>query len=325
MPSIWLHNKQLRKWCHKLKLGEVDGDFLFEPQYPISDPLVTSIAKYLNVDKSNICVGAGISQFIVAIISNPRWDKVILPNIEFGLYHRICKYTNKVVEDLDFDKLGDFVEKLKNIKSSKDSLLCFSSPMWFNGELFSIKDIQQIYYNFKGIIFIDEAYVDFSENPNHLLEFCLKNNRIILARSFSKKYLLSGVRAGYIISSENLDPIRSTFIPPHSIASHSIKLLINLINDDNLNKSFYETRKYICSNRNKIYEKLNKNQCFRIFNSQANFVTLLFNSKEHMETIYNKIFDLVGVNKYELNNKFFIKIWVKNLNFANILIEKILN
>lgn len=81
MPSVWLYNKRLIKWCRKLKLGDVDGDFLFAPQNPITDPLVDTIATNLHIDKSNICVGAGISQFIVAVISNPRWNKVVLPKI----------------------------------------------------------------------------------------------------------------------------------------------------------------------------------------------------------------------------------------------------
>lgn len=325
MPSVWLYNNVLKKWCKKFKLGEVDGDFSFNPQLPISDPLIDAISVDLRIEKNLIYCGAGISQFIIAIISNPIWDKVFLPTIEFGLYNRACVYFKKNIEYISAQSTQEFTKKIGIIESTANSLLCFSSPKWFTGERFTLEQIKFITQNFHGHIFIDEAYVDYADNPNQLIDLCLQNDRIILARSFSKKYMASGLRAGYIITKYNIDELRSTAIPPHSVSTHSIKLLVNLIKDQKLNQSFDITRKYISSNRDLIIKSLQYHKSFKIIKSSSNFVTLLFNSEEELDKIFNKIYHFSGVNKYKIHNSYFIKIWVKNLNISKAIINCILN
>lgn len=325
MASVWLYNKKLKKWCKKNNLGLVDGDFSFDPKEPLKDPLIEVISQDININKEFIYSGAGINQFIPALICHTKWKDIFIPSIEFGLYERSGIISQKNIHYIDAITTAQFVKIIQTLNSTESSLLCFSSPRWVSGERFTLDQIKQICHAFKGNIFIDEAYVDFSDTPNQLLSLCMENSKIILARSFSKKYIASGIRAGYIITKTNIDGLRNTIIPPHSITTHTNKMLTHLISDIKLNKSFEETRKYICENRDYIYNKLKSIPNFKILKSSANFITILFNNSLILDKYYQKISNIVGVNKYEMGSQFFIKIWIKNFKFSELIVNQLLS
>lgn len=314
----------MKKWSKKFKFGNIDGDFCFDPKIPLSDPLLKAISRDLKIDNKYIYTSAGISQLISAILPLDRWEEIFLPSIEFGLYERTCILHNKKTTLINAFSTAEFLEELKTKNSSENSLLCISSPRWFTGEIFSLNQINEILSIFKGYIFIDEAYVDFSINPNHLVDLCMKNERIIIARSFSKKFIASGLRVGYLITKLNINGLRNTLIPPHSVSTHSISIIVKLLNDNKLLKSFDTTRKYIAENRDYIYDNLNGFDGIKIIKSSANFITLIFDTEEKMNTAYSKIKNFVGVNKYNFNNIFFIKIWIKNLLFSKTIVNNII-
>ena len=56
--------------------------------------------------------------------------------------------------------------------------------------------------NYKGVLLIDEAYVDFAED--NCLDLAFKHSNVIITRSLSKSYSLAGIRCGYCIGSVDL-------------------------------------------------------------------------------------------------------------------------
>ncbi|PZR37979.1 MAG: aminotransferase class I/II [Azospira oryzae] len=58
----------------------------------------------------------------------------------------------------------------------------------------------------KTTIFIDEAYIDYLDNPREssMMETMKKGKNIIIARTFSKLYGFAGLRVGYAVTSEDL-------------------------------------------------------------------------------------------------------------------------
>ena len=189
MASVWQNNKMLRKWEEKNFKKIANGDFNYNLAYPLEDPLIKAISKYLNIKKEYIYVGAGSSQFISAVVGLKCWNKIFLSDIEFSLYKRSATLNEKDVNYISGITTKEFLLNLKKQKSSKNDLLCISSPRWFSGEMFSKKQIQDILNIFKGTLIIDEAYVDYSDDEQGMLKLCLSNDRILLFRTFSKKFL----------------------------------------------------------------------------------------------------------------------------------------
>ena len=100
MASVWQNNKMLRKWEEKKFKKNANGDFNYNLAYPLEDPLIKAISKYLNIKKKYIYVGAGSSQFISAVVGLKCWNKIFLSDIEFSLYKRSATLNEKLCSTL---------------------------------------------------------------------------------------------------------------------------------------------------------------------------------------------------------------------------------
>lgn len=322
MASVWQNNKLLRKWEQKKFKHLANGDFNYNLAYPLEDPLVIALSEYLNVKKDYIYVGAGSSQFIGAITGLKCWDRVFLSEIEFALYKRTANLAEKKIVNIKGITTIDFINNLKKLKSKDKDLLCISSPRWLSGELFSKKQIKEILDIFHGTLIIDEAYIDYSNDEKGMLDICLKNDRVMIFRSFSKKFLASGYRTGYMITKKEIDGMRNTIIPPHSVSSYSERFFCQLLSDKKILNAFIDTREYIKQNRDLIYQELKDEASITILNSSANFISIIFDNKEIMEKVHESLKDLAGIQKFDEVVPF-IKIWVNNEIFSKVVINRI--
>lgn len=323
--SIWNDNKVLKKWIKKYQSEFVDGNFNYNLTDLLSDPLLEVISKNINVPKEYIYLGAGSSQLITVIINLRIWNKVIIPLPEFGLYTRGIELNNLNSEMINCLTTEEFVTKLSKVKSGKNDLLCISSPRWFSGERFTDEQIQTILKNFKGSILIDEAYIAFSDQENGLINLALENDRVMVLRSFSKTYFASGFRLGYLVTKKEINGLRNTFIAPHSISTYSARFAIRLLNDEKLLKVFKNSVEYMKRNRDLIYEGLQDNSNINVVKSEGNFISLIFEDNELFEKCFDVLKYLPGIQKFNLNNVMFIKIWISNEKFSRVVLEKLKN
>ena len=321
--SIWKDNKVLKKWLKKYQLEFVDGNFNYDLTDLLSDPLLITISEKLAIDKEYIYLGAGSSQLITTLINLRMWNKIFITTPEFGLYERNIienKLNSKMIESLTTD---DFITKLKKEKSSKDDLLCISSPKWFSGELFSNEQINEILEIFKGTILVDEAYIAFSDNSKGLIDLALNNNRIMLLRSFSKTFFASGFRIGYLITKKKINGLRNTFIAPHSISTYSERFAVKLLNDEKLMTIFKNSIEYMKYNRDILYQELIKDNNIIVYNSQSNFITLLFKDLKTQEEYYSRLKNLPGIQSFTKDNINYIKIWISNEKYNQEVLKRI--
>ena len=70
------------------------------------------------------------------------------------------------------------------------------------GTLLPLDDIAELCRQSRGVVLLDEAYVDFS--PRSGLEILDAHPNLLLVRSFSKSYALAGLRVGFAIGSPDL-------------------------------------------------------------------------------------------------------------------------
>lgn len=326
MVSAWKNNKILNKWIKKNIYDLFNCNFNYDLSELESDPLLSCISRHTCIEKKYIYVGAGSSQIINALINLPCWDHIILSCPEFKLYNRTAKLANHKIKLIDSIFCKDFVNKLSKRVFNKKDFLCISSPRWFSGEKFTESQIKKILSLFPGTILIDEAYIDFSSDPSGLIDLCLKNDRIMILRTFSKKYYLSGLRVGYLITKKKLKGLRNTAIPPHSISSFSSNFIIKLLRDEKIMKVFDNTLDKIKENRDYLYDKLTKFNNFKIIKSESNFITLIFDNSNDFKRVSNKISMFPGVQIFGDKEKLYIKIWISNFDLMNkiyILVKEI--
>jgi histidinol-phosphate aminotransferase len=70
------------------------------------------------------------------------------------------------------------------------------------GTLVSLEDISALCEGSRGVVLLDEAYVDYS--PADGLEIVDRHPNLLLVRSMSKSYALAGLRVGFAIGSPDL-------------------------------------------------------------------------------------------------------------------------
>ncbi|HEY6598807.1 MAG TPA: histidinol-phosphate transaminase, partial [Pseudomonadales bacterium] len=85
-------------------------------------------------------------------------------------------------------------------------LVCIVNPHAPSGQLVSPDVIAEIANEFKGVLLIDEAYVDFVDPAlgHDMVETVRTFDNVLLLRTLSKGYSLAGLRFGYGIGSRTL-------------------------------------------------------------------------------------------------------------------------
>jgi histidinol-phosphate aminotransferase len=74
----------------------------------------------------------------------------------------------------------------------------FANPNAPSGTLVSREEVRALAARFDGLLFVDEAYVDFADE--HCLDLVSSCPNVLVSRTFSKGYSLAGLRFGYAVA-----------------------------------------------------------------------------------------------------------------------------
>lgn len=240
---------------------------------PLQLKLKEKIADWRGVSLDHLVLGNGsdeIIDLIIRVFCKPSKDSIVTFNPSYGMY-KVCADINDVKvrtfnldEDFKFKKadLYRFFEK-------SDKVLFICNPNNPTGNGVKLDDIIDISKIFEGIIAIDEAYIDFSDQPS-ALNLLKDIPQLIVLQTLSKAVGLAGLRIGLGWMQPELTAIFNHVKPPYNISSLSQNLAINRLSDPNQIsqeiKSISEQRAYL---------KLKLLQCEyidKVYPSDANFL-----------------------------------------------------
>ncbi len=113
-----------------------------------------------------------------------------------------CNLLSIPLQD-DWQLPGDFASKLND---SGAKLAMLVNPHAPSGTLTSAHRLAKIAAAFKGVLLVDEAYVDFvdTQNEYNLIPLIKSLDNLLILRTLSKGYSLAGLRFGYGIGSAKL-------------------------------------------------------------------------------------------------------------------------
>jgi histidinol-phosphate aminotransferase len=213
--------------------GSVLGNGL--ERYPSSsqDELKKAIAKYKKLKKENVFLGNGSDEIIDLLIRcfcEPKQDELLICEPTFGMYRLYAQLSNVKVNSVPLNKVDfsfDINLILKSItKSTKLLFLC--SPNNPTGTSISDDEIKSIAKNFKGLIVIDEAYIDFSEKKSSLSLLKSIPNLLVL-QTFSKGWGLAGLRVGAAYASADITTVLNKVRPPFNLSTLSQQLAMSAV------------------------------------------------------------------------------------------------
>ena len=257
-------------------------------RYPDAEnvQLKRKLAQINKIDAENLFLGNGSDELIdllMRVFCDPAKDSIMVFNPSFVMYEIYAKMNNVAVEKLrlndDFQlNKREFEEALTKTKAK---ILFLCSPNNPTGN--SIEDLEFYIQSFKGIVVVDEAYIEFSpeESAVGLLK---KYPNLIVLKTLSKAYGMAGLRIGVGISSPEIAVFINRFKPPYNISSESQRLALQQLQNE---KEQAQNIQIILAEKEILKKVLVENkEVVKIFPSDANFFLVEF---KDAEKVYQKL------------------------------------
>ena len=290
--------------------GSVLGNGL--ERYPSSsqDELKKAIAKHKKLKKENVLLGNGSDEIIDLLIRcfcEPKQDELLICEPTFGMYRLYALLSNVKVNSVPLNKVDfsfDINLILKSItKSTKLLFLC--SPNNPTGTSISDDEIKSIAKNFKGLIVIDEAYIDFSEKKS-LLGLIKTIPNLVVLQTFSKGWGLAGLRVGTAFANKEIIDVLAKVRPPFNLSALSQQLIISAIDGaDGLNEILDKVKeqKRIALLKFKTFKFVKK-----VYESDGNFFLIEVDDAERLTAFLLKNKILISNRSSLLNCKNHVRI-----------------
>ena len=244
---------------------------------PLQLKLKTEISKIKNVPLGQIFIGNGSDEAIDLLFRafcEPGSSKAYIFPPTYGMYKVSAAINNIDLVEIPLTQTFELPSTpmlISNLKS--DGLVFICSPNNPTGNSMNSDRIKEIANNFKGLVVVDEAYIDFSTNKSAVSLLQDIPNLVVL-QTFSKAYGLAGARVGTAFASPEIISILNKIKPPYNINSLSIDAALNVIsNKESVDKQIGD----LILERNRLRIALSNLTCVtKIFPSDANFLLVEF-------------------------------------------------
>ena len=250
-------------------------------RYP--DPLQLAIKEQLARIKSchidQIFLGNGSDEAIDLIIRmtcQSGVHNIILCPPTYGMYEVSASINH--IEQRKVSLKKDYQLDVAGILQSIDKntrLLFICSPNNPTGNKLTRSDIYTLIESYKsGFIIIDEAYIDFSDEPSFLLELATYPSLIVL-QTLSKAYGLASLRLGMAFANPTIVGLLNKIKPPYNIGGATQEIVVKALANTKFKD---ESVKLILAERTRLINRLSTiSNVLQIYPSDANFILVHFN------------------------------------------------
>jgi histidinol-phosphate aminotransferase len=187
---------------------------------PHQQKIKAEISKIKNIEAANIFLGNGSDECIDLLyrcFCEPGKDNTIICPPTYGMYE-----VSAAINDVEIKRaelLPDFQLNLDLIESLVDSqtkIIWICSPNNPTGNSINYQDIEALLNNFRGLVVVDEAYINFSRQRSLLQELKEYPNLVVL-QTFSKAWGLAALRLGMAFASAEIIELLNKIKPPYNI------------------------------------------------------------------------------------------------------------
>lgn len=265
---------------------------------PYSRELREALGEFLGVNEKNVFAGNGSDEIIdllIRIFVEPS-EEIIVLEPTYGMYKvsaetagvkvKACSLNNKFQIDLPF---------LWNAVSPSTKIIFCCSPNNPTGNLLRAEDIGEMCKKFRGVVVVDEAYIEFASKPSLVKKITDIENLVVL-RTFSKAWGLAGIRVGYCVADESVVKYLDKIKAPYNINRISSALAVRALRKKGTMLGF---RKVILEERERMSKRL-REMGFIVFPSDANFLLVRYPTSSK---IAKKLAEESGLIIREFGNK----------------------
>jgi len=192
------------------------------------------LAQVKGISTEHIFLGNGSDECIDLLyrcFCNPGKDNVIICPPTYGMYEVSANINDIVVKKIAL--LPNFQLDLSGIEDAIDEqtkLIWICSPNNPTGNSLNRIDIETLLNNFKGLVIVDEAYINFSKQKSFVQELTEYPNLVVL-QTLSKAWGLAGLRLGMAFASASIIEILNRVKPPYNINQATQELVLTALEE----------------------------------------------------------------------------------------------
>jgi len=246
-------------------------------RYP--DPTQGALKKALSTLKGipshQLFLGNGSDEgidILIRVFCEPGHDNIIITEPTYGMYEVSADINNVEIkrcalsEDFKLDS-----QKVLDIADEHSKILFLCSPNNPTGNLLEEAEVRVLLDNFKGIVVIDEAYIDYSGRKSWTSELSTYPNLVVL-QTMSKAWGLAAIRLGLGFASKEIIDLMNKVKPPYNISLETQQIALKALEDLS---GYKESIEKTLRERDRLMDTLERLPFIeKIFSSDANFILM---------------------------------------------------
>lgn len=240
---------------------------------PQQSDLKAKIGALKGVPPENILLGNGsdeVLDLIFRAFCRPGRDNVISLPPTYGMYKVLANLNE--IEDREVVLKVDFqpdTQKILEVSDKNTKLLFLCSPNNPTGNSFSKVIVRELLEKFRGVVIIDEAYIDFAEQKGWLDSLNDYPN-LVITQTLSKAYGLAGIRLGICYASQEIISVLNKIKPPYNVNELTQERALKRLNN---NEKVKKEVRDILEQKEILAKGLSSMQMvIEVFPSDANFL-----------------------------------------------------
>lgn len=167
--------------------------------------LIHQLAYIHSSNPENIIVGNGSDEIfqMIALALLDKNNEVITSQHTFSVYAHVARLMGALVKEVPMTNYTYSLDAMKQAITPQTNVIFIANPNNPTGTIVTDDALKKFVEQIPSsiLVVIDEAYIDFSNQPSHMA-WRLATTNVITTRTFSKLYGLAGLRIGYGVTNK---------------------------------------------------------------------------------------------------------------------------
>ena len=257
-------------------------------RYPefVPHSMIAALSKFTGWTEDGILVGNGSNELILAGLSVVLGSscKAVIPQPTFTLYKLLSSVfqANAVTVPLNASDFSFNVDALEaEARDAAVTVIC--SPNNPTGVLLPLSDLERILKSTGGLVFLDEAYHEFSGQTALTLLPSYPN--LIVLRTFSKAMSMAGLRFGYLMAHPEIAREIHKAKLPYNVNVFTLAAAELVLERPNVMKEAIQT---LIAERQRMLAEVRKRPGVEAFDSCTNF--FLFRTRKVARELFEALY-----------------------------------
>jgi histidinol-phosphate aminotransferase len=187
---------------------------------PLQKEVKAKISKLKNIPAENIFLGNGSDEpidLLVRAFCEPGIDNVVSINPTYGMYQVAADIAGVEIRKVSLTENFELnTNDVLGATDTKTKLVFLCSPNNPTGNSLNKEAMLELASSFKGLVIVDEAYIDFAPGKTLLQELENHPNLVIL-QTFSKAWGMAGIRLGMAFASLEIINVLNKIKYPYNL------------------------------------------------------------------------------------------------------------